>query len=76
MTGSPFSLVLGTDGNSSTFKNVETTQIGDTTDDDRVGTDNDTESSVGVEMTVDHITHVAGQDETAGQSDVSGTPSS
>lgn len=75
MTPSPFSNVVAHDQNSSTFVDVESTQVSDTTDDDNVATrDDGTESSLGVEVTQDHITHEAAQDETAGQSDLSGTP--
>ena len=74
MTGSPFSLVLGADPGTSTFKNVESTQVGDTTS-ETAGRPVDTpgESSVGVEVDASGNTHESGQDETQGQSSASGT---
>jgi hypothetical protein len=74
MTGSPFSNVIGKDPGSSTFQDVESTQVGDTTS-ETAGRPADTpgESSVGVERSAAGDTHVAGEDETAGQTDTSGT---
>lgn len=75
MTGSPFSNVLGKDPEGSTFTNVESTQVGDTTTENAARpADADTESSVGVETAPDGTTHESGQDETAGQTDASGSP--
>lgn len=75
MAGSPFSLVLGHDQDSGTFTDVLTTQVGDTTTETNVAsTDSGTESSVPVEVAADHSVHEAGQDETAAQSDTSGSP--
>lgn len=74
MTGSPFSNVLAHNpGEDSTFTNVESTQVGDTTTETagRPQTDG-TESSVGVSMDGSHNTHVPGEDETQGQTDTSG----
>lgn len=73
MTGSPFSNVLGTDPDSSQFKNVESTQVGDTTSEtDARPPDSPGESSVAVEVDAQGGTHVSGEDETAGQTDTSG----
>ncbi len=75
MTGSPFTNVLPTDQDSSTFEQVETTQVGDSTSLTNVAaSDTGSESSIAVESTVDHVTHESGQDETQDQSDVSGLP--
>jgi hypothetical protein len=74
MTGSPYSNVLGTDGDSSHFVNVESAQVGDTTDEDGARpSESDGESSVPVEVDVAGNTHEATQDETEGQTDTSGT---
>lgn len=75
MTGSPFANVVGTDADSSTFKNVESTQVSDTTSASAVATrDNSEESSIPLLIAQDHSEHEATQDETAGQSDTTGTP--
>jgi hypothetical protein len=73
MTGSPFSNVVGVDPADSSFVPVRTTQVGDSTDADRSVADSDTEPSFGVVVNPDGSTHEAGQDETAGQTDESGT---
>ena len=75
MTGSPFSNVIGHNpGEDSTFQDVESTQVGDTTDQDRsvAGQDTDSEPSVPVEVDAQGDTKVSGEDETAGQTDQSG----
>lgn len=65
-TGSPFSNVVGHDGDSSTFQNVESTQTTDTTSQTAVSpTDAGTEPAGGVQVGPGG-THEAGQDETAG----------
>lgn len=75
MTGSPFANVVGTDADSSTFTNVESTQVSDTTSASAVAArDNPGESSIPILIAQDHSEHESGQDETAGQSDTSGTP--
>lgn len=77
MTGSPFSLVIGTDSDSGHFQDVLSTQVSDTNDTDRVGAQNSDdpgdEGTVGVETDGVGDTHESGQDETAGQTDTSGT---
>lgn len=73
MPGSPFSNVLGKDPGSSTFQNVESTQVSDTTTETGARPpDRDTEPSVGVEGQAPGTTKVAGQDETAGQTSTTG----
>lgn len=74
MTGSPFSNVVGHNpGEDSTFQDVESTQVSDTTTETGARpADTPGESSVGVQRDPSADTHVAGQDETAGQTDVSG----
>lgn len=74
MTGSPFSNVLGSDPGESTFKDVISTQVSDTTT-ETAGRPADTpgESSVGVERDAAGNTKVAAEDETQGQTDTSGT---
>lgn len=73
MTPSPFSAVIGTDPDSSTFKNVESTQVSDTTSETAARPeDRGAESTVGVEYDANADTHVSGEDETAGQTDESG----
>jgi hypothetical protein len=75
LTGNPFSNVLGTDQDSSRFKDVESTQTTDTTSETAARPpDSDTESSIGVEV-VGGVTHESGQDETAGD-ESSGTNTS
>ena len=72
--GSPFSNVLGKDPGSSTFQNVESTQVSDTTT--ATGTrppDNPTEGAPGVIGSAPGTTHESGQDETAAQTSTSGT---
>lgn len=74
MPGSPFSNVLGKDSGSSTFQNVESTQVSDTTTETGARpADTATEPAPGVEGQAPGTTKVAGQDETAGQSATSGT---
>lgn len=73
MPGSPFSDVLGKDPGSSTFQNVGSTQVGDTTTETGARpADSPTEPAPGVEGQAPGTTKVAGQDETAGQTDTSG----
>lgn len=74
MTGSPFSNVVGHNpGEDSTFVNVESTQVSDTTTETGARpADSDTEPSVGVQRDPAGDTHVAGEDETHGQTDVAG----
>ena len=72
--GSPFSNVLGKDPGSSTFQNVETTQVSDTTT--LTGArppDSPTEPSPGVIGATPGTTHESAQDETAGQTSTTGT---
>jgi hypothetical protein len=74
VTGSPFSLVVGNEGTDSTFHNVLATQAGDTTTETASRpVDADGESSVGLLRDAAGDTHESGQDETAGQTDTSGT---
>jgi hypothetical protein len=77
VTGSPFSNVVGHNpGEDSTFKNVESDQVGDTTtDSDSRPDDTPGEPSVPVVLDTSGTgTHEAEEDETAGQTDLSGTP--
>lgn len=78
MTGSPFSNVVGKNpGEDSTFQNVESTQVSDSTDSDRSVQGEDSvgsESTLGVEVDAQGNTHQSEQDETAGQTSLSGTP--
>jgi hypothetical protein len=74
MTGSPFSNVVGTDGDSKGFTDVEATGGTDTTTEtDARPADDGSESSIGVEVAAPDQTKVAGEDETAGDA-ASGTP--
>lgn len=74
MTGSPFTNVLPHAPGDSTFKDVESTQVSDTTSDTAARPQTDgSEPSVGVETDGLGDTKVAGQDETSGQTDLSGT---
>lgn len=79
MTGSPFSNVVGHNpGEDSTFQNVESTQVGDSTDSDRSAPGQDAsgaETSIGViNDPISGVAREAGQNETAGQTDQSGAP--
>lgn len=76
MTGSPFSNVVGHNpgDNTTWYKQGETTQVSDTTTETGARPQTDgSESSVGVETDGLGNTHEAAQDETQGQTDLSGT---
>jgi hypothetical protein len=74
MGGSPFSNVLGTDPDDSTFVNVEPGQSTDTTSENAARPpDSPGEPAPGVAVAPDGTTHESGQDETPGD-ESSGAP--